>query len=225
MLAYPIFTGRLLLSKGLPFQDKASSIHSISTLFFPSNPILLYPPHRFPYLLRTPSPENPKQSRRIPFMAAATSGIHIRFPLWSTNCGTTTTSRRSPFLFSLGLKTLKSSHAMTQSRLSLSRNMGRLGNRNSRSVVVRCEAPKDGTVLSIYLSIYLFLAHCHACIAWISSFCLVHCFHGYISDFSMIWWKICSKVSIFISLFGGGGVSGFCNCVSDLVSANVSVLW
>ncbi|KAJ8640439.1 hypothetical protein MRB53_017133 [Persea americana] len=79
-------------------------------------------------------------------MAAATSGIHIRFPLWSTTCGTTTTSRRSPFLFSVGLKTLKSSHAMTQTHLSLSRKVGLFGNRNSRSVVVRCEAPKDGTL-------------------------------------------------------------------------------
>lgn len=145
-------------------QDKAP-IHSTPLFFYkiPQNSLSFF------LFVQNPIAGEFEKSRRNPLMAAATSGIHIHFPLWSTNYG----RRRSPFLlsphFSLGpktldLKTLKSSHATTKSHISISRKTGRLGNRNSRSVVVRCEATKGGTVIPIYFS------YSHPRISWISLF-------------------------------------------------------
>lgn len=98
-------------------------------------------------------------------MAFATYAINIPSPLWSSKDSRSSSKRRitrSPFLSlnprTLGPNALKSSSlALNKPHLLLlPRRVEGLGTRNSRSVVVRCEASNDGGTGRVFFQFWIF---------------------------------------------------------------------
>lgn len=107
-------------------------------------------------------------------MASATYAINIASPLWSSKDCSSSKRRitRSPFL-SLKPKTLDpnalkpSSLALNKTHLLLlPRRVEGLGTRNSRSVVVRCEASNDGGTGRVFFQFWIFLFSLFVLFGW-----------------------------------------------------------